>query len=146
MSDERDAEALAEEVSALRARLQDAVDLYQQESPSALTLDARRRIAEDLHDRVIQRIFAASLQVHQLRAELLAAQAGEGQLPAPESFTAVMRELDEASREARASIYTLTQGPAVSEGEQAVRDTASRATLILGVAPVVSVSGNLEEI
>jgi signal transduction histidine kinase len=60
----------------------------------------RDRIARDLHDVVIQRLFAAGLNLQSLRRYTM-------EDSAQERITDVTRELDEAIRELRDTIYSL---------------------------------------
>lgn len=79
-----------------------AVDLVRQhrERESVLISDDRDRIARDLHDHVIQRIFAAGLSLQSLRRTIT----DEASL---ERLTTVTSELDESIRQLRETIYSL---------------------------------------
>ena len=144
MDTERD--ALLDELHQVNARLEDLVrgkahQLNRQKSKLAL-FEERDRIARDLHDRVIQRIFAAGLQVASISrtAGKEATQHGVDS-PVADNLNAVAKELDLAIRELRNSIFELTSIDDHDNVEQVVRDIAARASRILGFMPRVEVVG-----
>lgn len=144
---ERD--TLLDEVHRVNAELEDRVrtkahQLNRQKTKLAL-FEERDRIARDLHDRVIQRIFAAGLQVASLSrtARKEAAKNADADSPLPASLDLVAIELDMAIRELRNSIFELTSIDDHDNLEQVVRDIASRASRILGFMPRIDVSGQV---
>jgi signal transduction histidine kinase len=108
-------------------------------------LEERDRIARDLHDRVIQRIFAAGLQISSLGRvqRKAAANAGSTDVAVADSLDVIAIELDLAIRELRNSIFELTSIDDHEDIEQVVRDIVSRASRILGYMPRVEVSGQI---
>ncbi len=101
-------------------------------------LEDRERIARDLHDRVIQRLFAAGLGIEAFHKRvsdpLLSARLGQ-----------VVDELDQTIRELRTSIFQLTLAPTDSWRAMIVEVcTAERAAL--GFEPVVRFDGPVETI
>ena len=145
MDHERD--TLLDELHRVNASLEDRVrgkahQLNRQKTKLAL-FEERDRIARDLHDRVIQRIFAAGLQVATLSrtAGKEAARLGAVDSPVADSLDMVATELDLAIRELRNSIFELTSIDDHDNLEQVVRDISARAARILGFVPQVQVSG-----
>ncbi len=118
-----------------------SVQINRQRTRLAL-LEERDRIARDLHDRVIQRIFAAGLQVAALgrTARKIETEYGDDS-HLGESLNSVARELDMAIRELRNSIFELTSIADHDDIEQVLHDIATRASRILGFMPVVSADG-----
>ncbi len=145
---DRERNMLLAELHRVNSELEDRVrtkahQLNRQRSKLAL-FEERDRIARDLHDRVIQRIFAAGLQMSSLgriaRKEA-ATQGGDSMLA--ESLDVVAMELDLAIRELRNSIFELTSVGDQDNVEQVVLDIASRASRILGFKPRVDVTGQV---
>ena len=95
----------------------------------------RDRIARDLHDLVIQRLFATGLQLHALRRTV-----------APETADAIkaaVRELDATIREVRSTIFDLrpaSEGGALSD----VRASVDDAERTLGFRPELKLAGAAE--
>jgi signal transduction histidine kinase len=102
-------------------------------------LDERDRIAADLHDHVIQRLFAAGLGLQSTAATL-----GPG---APtDRILATVDDLDDTIRQIRTSIFQLQQvRPATLRGLRAhLLDVATDLTAVLGFAPALRMSGVLD--
>jgi signal transduction histidine kinase len=145
MDTERD--TLLDELHRVNASLEDrvrgkALQLNRQKTKLAL-FEERDRIARDLHDRVIQRIFAAGLQVASISrtARKEATEHGAVESPVADNLNTVATELDLAIRELRNSIFELTSMGDHDNVDQVVRDIAARASRILGFSPRVEVSG-----
>ena len=144
MDNERD--TLLDELHRVNASLEDRVrgkahQLNRQKTKLAL-FEERDRIARDLHDRVIQRIFAAGLQVASIgRTAGKEAAAAGTESPVADNLNVVATELDLAIRELRNSIFELTSIDDHDNVEQVVRDIAARASRILGFMPRVEVAG-----
>jgi signal transduction histidine kinase len=120
--------ALAIELSEARA-----------EQQRAAMLDERDRIAADLHDHVIQRLFAAGLSLQSTAATL-----GPG---APtDRILATVDDLDDTIRQIRTSIFQLQQvrHPAVRGLRTRLLDVAAELTAVLGFAPTLRMSGLLD--
>ncbi len=142
-------EGLIDELNAVNADLEERIrvrslQLNRQRTKLAL-LDERDRIARDLHDRVIQRIFAAGLQVSALNRSSLKVQAGAAQVDDRfvDGLQTVATELDLAIRELRNSIFELTSIADHDDVEQVIRDVVTRASRILGFMPKISVTGQV---
>jgi signal transduction histidine kinase len=104
----------------------------------ALLLDDRARIARDLHDHVIQQVFAAGLVV----------QATASRLQDPSGVTAlqeVVKNLDEAIRQIRVSIFQL-QPPAPGGLRAAVMDVVADVRPGLGIDPRIDLDGPLDAV
>jgi signal transduction histidine kinase len=97
-------------------------------------LDDRDRIARELHDSVIQRLFAAGLHL----------QASTARPDTSERISSVVDEIDEAIREIRGVIFTL-QRPSYLDGglAEALRVSVSEAARLLGHRPTLRVMGIL---
>lgn len=95
-------------------------------------VDDRDRIARDLHDRVIQRLFASGLHL----------QAALGRPDQSERVAAVIDEIDEAIKEIRTTIFTMHSPRGLHAGcESAIRLTVTEASRLLGHQPRLSIHG-----
>ena len=100
-------------------------------------LDDRDRIARELHDSVIQRLFAAGLHL----------QASTDRPDTTQRVTAVVDEIDEAIREIRGVIFTLHRPAQLDSGlEAALRAGINEAARLLGHRPTLRLSGILGNI
>lgn len=97
-------------------------------------LDDRDRIARELHDSVIQRLFAAGLHL----------QASTGRPDTPERVSAVVDEIDEAIREIRGVIFTLQRPSQLDSGLAAALSVSiNEAARLLGHRPSLRLGGIL---
>jgi signal transduction histidine kinase len=104
-----------------------------------ILLEDRDRIARDLHDHVIQRLFAAGLAV-----ESVAARPGSDETSL--RLRRVVTELDETIRQIRTSIFQL-RGPMTAEvgtTRSAVLSVVSELEPILGFEPRVTFAGPVD--
>ncbi|WP_045745115.1 GAF domain-containing protein [Actinoplanes rectilineatus] len=108
----------------------------QAEREQFAVLSDRERIARDLHDVVIQRLFATGLQL-----QGAAPQAGSPQTAA--RINAAIDELDATIRDIRQSIFAL-RAPLGSSLRADLRREAEAATVTLGFAPTVETSGPVD--
>jgi two-component system, NarL family, sensor histidine kinase DevS len=118
----------------ITARLAAEAELAATRAEHAL-LAERDRMARDLHDRVIQRIFAAGMT--------LQTAAGLTRNPAAAiRIETVIADLDTAIAELRETIYTLRHGPRPQAGlrDQIITLTGETAP-VLGFTPAVSFDG-----
>lgn len=98
----------------------------------------RERIARDLHDLVIQRLFGTGLTVQSLRQRMPA--------ELRETGDAVVAELDTAIRDLRAAIFALER-PGGADGLRArVVDVARAAAPALGFEPRIRLEGPLDTV
>jgi signal transduction histidine kinase len=109
------------------------------EQQRVVMLDERERIAADLHDHVIQRLFAAGLSLQSTAATL-----GPGK--ATDRIVATVDDLDATIRQIRTSIFQLQHvAKAASSGLRAqLLDVVSDLTAVLGFEPAVRLSGVLD--
>jgi two-component system, NarL family, sensor histidine kinase DevS len=109
------------------------------EQQRAVMLDERERIAADLHDHVIQRLFAAGLSLQSTAGTL-----GPGK--PTDRILAAVDDLDATIRQIRTSIFRLQQIPeARARGLRArLLDVATDLTPVLGFEPTLRISGALD--
>jgi signal transduction histidine kinase len=110
-----------------------------QEQERAAMLDDRERIAADLHDHVIQRLFAAGLS-------LQAYAAGLGTGRAADRIQATIMDLDDTIKQIRTSIFRLQQDPrTVSAGVRSrLLSVLAEVSPVLGFDPGLQLGGVLE--
>lgn len=100
-------------------------------------LDDRDRIARELHDSVIQRLFAAGLHL----------QASTDRPDTTERVNSIVDEIDEAIREIRGVIFTLHRPAQLESGlEAALRASINEASRLLGHRPTLKLGGILSTI
>ena len=100
----------------------------------------RDRIARDLHDLVIQRLYATGMSLEGVSARL-------GESDSGRRVSAAVDALDETIREIRSAIFSLHARPAVAgPGLRArILEVADEAVGALGFAPALRMSGGLDE-
>jgi signal transduction histidine kinase len=105
----------------------------------AVLLDERERIAADLHDHVIQRLFATGLSLQALAATL---EPG----PTIDRVLHTVAELDTTIGQIRTTIFQLQQPPQTAPGGLRARllDLVAELTPALGHDPTVRFSGLLD--
>ena len=109
------------------------------EAQRMVLYEDRARIARDLHDHVIQQLFAAGMTVQGVTAAL-----GEG-TPNAARLDAVVDSIDDAIRQIRTSIFQLR--PHVPGGaglRAAVLEVVTEVTPALGFDPFVHFSGPVD--
>jgi signal transduction histidine kinase len=111
------------------------------EQQRAAMLDERDRIAADLHDQVIQRLFAAGLSL-----QSVAMSVGEGK--ATERILSTVADLDATISQLRATIFELHDLPRSIPGGLRARllDVASGAAKALGFDPTVRFDGLVDTV
>jgi signal transduction histidine kinase len=118
-----------------------AVELAEarREQQRAAMLDDRQRIAEDLHDHVIQSLFAAGLS---LQAVVARSPAGDQ----TDRILAVVDDLDETISQIRTTIFQLQRSDAQRRPGLRARllDVAAQAVPALGFDPAVRFSGVID--
>jgi signal transduction histidine kinase len=109
------------------------------EQQRASMLDERERIAADLHDHVIQRLFAAGLSLQSTAGTL-----GPGK--PTDRILATVDDLDATIRQIRTSIFQLQQMPQAKGHSVRARllDVESDLAPVLGFGPSVRLSGVLD--
>ena len=101
-----------------------------------LLLEDRARIARDLHDHVIQQLFAAGMGLQGVAAGL--------DEPAAAQVERIVEQVDEAIRQIRSSIFQLTPQRFSGQLRKAVLDATGEVTPALGFSPEVSFSGPVD--
>ena len=111
------------------------------EQQRAVMLDERERIAADLHDHVIQRLFAAGLSLQSTAGTLRAGEAAD-------RILATVDDLDATIRQIRTSIFQLQQLPQTRAPGLRARllDVATDLTPVLGFEPAVRFSGVIDDV
>ncbi len=111
------------------------------EQQRAVMLDERERIAADLHDHVIQRLFAAGLSLQSTAGTLRAGEAAD-------RILATVDDLDATIRQIRTSIFQLQQLPQTRAPGLRARllDVATDLTPALGFEPSVRFSGVIDAV
>jgi signal transduction histidine kinase len=105
----------------------------------AVLLDERDRIAADLHDHIIQRLFAAGLSLQGVTARL-------GAHPAAARITGVIDELDDTIAQIRTTIFAVQQAATpTSQGLRArILGLVTDAAETLGFTPALRFSGPVD--
>lgn len=101
-------------------------------------LEDRERLARDLHDMVIQRLFAAGMALQSIHTLI-------DHDDASRCVEQTVTELDETIHELRAAIFQLTT-PRMASVDVALVDVVRRAADRLGFEPSVRMDGNLENL
>ena len=135
-NDGSDVVATVATVRDITERLETAAQLVEAQTRLQV-LDDRDRIARDLHDSVIQRLFAAGLHL----------QASTNRPDTAERVSLVVDEIDEAIREIRGVIFTLHRPSQLDSGlEAALRASINEAARLLGHRPTLRLGGFLGNI
>jgi PAS domain S-box-containing protein len=116
-----------------------AETLLRQAERDMMMLEDRERIARDLHDIVIQKLFAAGMSV----------QAVSSRVKEPESarrLATVVDDLDQTIREIRSAIFSLHAGRADSGLRSEILRIVSEERNVLGFAPRVHFEGTIDAI
>jgi two-component system sensor histidine kinase DevS len=116
-----------------------AETLLRQAERDMMMLEDRERIARDLHDIVIQKLFAAGMSV----------QAVSSRVKEPESarrLATVVDDLDQTIREIRSAIFSLHAGGADSGLRSEILRIVSEERNVLGFAPRVHFEGTIDAI
>jgi signal transduction histidine kinase len=110
------------------------------EQQRAAMLDERERIAADLHDHVIQRLFAAGLSL-----QSVAVAQAEG--PVKRRLLTTIGDLDDTIKQVRTTIFQLQQGPATGAAGVRARllEVLAEVAPALGFDPGLRLDGVLED-
>ena len=144
LCDKRDAEGFSDEdeemAVALAAAAAVAIDnarLHSQVRDLALAED-RERIARDLHDTVIQRVFAVGLSLQGVSQQAPAE-------PFRERIDQAIDELDETIREVRSAIFELGAARRFRRTlRESIASLAAESGRLLGFEPAVQISGPVD--
>jgi signal transduction histidine kinase len=107
----------------------------QRDRATLAVLEDRDRIARDLHDMVIQRLFATGLQ-------LQGAVGHSESTMQRDTLTNAVEELDTTITEIRTTIFELHQGPAALSGE--LRAVVQEYGAVLGFSPHLELTGHVD--
>ncbi|GLY99618.1 GAF domain-containing sensor histidine kinase [Actinoplanes sp. NBRC 103695] len=108
----------------------------QEEREQLVVLEDRERIARDLHDVVIQRLFATGMQLQGAAAQATRPETAE-------RINAAVDDLDATIRDIRRSIFEL-RAPAGATLRTELRDAVDAAAGTLGFQPTIDVSGPVD--
>lgn len=110
----------------------------QHDKENLAVLEDRERIGRDLHDLVIQRVFAAGMMLQG------ASQLAGADSPPAQKIDQAIDELDETIREIRQTIFDLHE----NDGSQGLRELITRevksSSIALGFAPKLNLSGAID--
>ncbi len=111
------------------------------EQQRAAMLDERERIAADLHDHVIQSLFAAGLTLQAVATRLPPG-------PSTDRLLSTIGGLDDTIRQIRESIFQLSQPPRVGQLNVRTRvlDAVADVAPALGFEPVITFSGSIDDL
>jgi signal transduction histidine kinase len=109
------------------------------EQHRAAMLDDRDRIAADLHDQVIQQLFAAGLSLQSVASTL-------DRGPAADRILTTIHSIDRAIAQIRTTVFQLNQIPsdAAPGARQRLLDVSSELTAPLGFAPTMRFAGIID--
>ncbi len=111
------------------------------EQQRAAMLDERERIAADLHDHVIQSLFAAGLTLQAVATRLPPG-------PSTDRLLSTIGGLDDTIRQIRESIFQLSQPPKAGQLHVRTRvlDAVADVAPALGFEPTITFSGSVDEL
>jgi signal transduction histidine kinase len=100
----------------------------------------RDRIARDLHDLVIQRLYATGMSLESVSARL-------GDSDSRRRVSSAVDDLDETIKQIRSAIFGLHARRAADEAglRDQILEVANQAAIALGFAPALRISGRLDE-
>ena len=102
-------------------------------------LEDRQRIARDLHDTVIQRLFAAGLGIEAIRGRV-------GDSLASERLEQVVDDLDDTVRQLRSSIFQLSLAPSARTLRTMIIDVCAEELAALGSDPDIRFEGPVDTV
>ena len=102
-------------------------------------LEDRQRIARDLHDTVIQRLFAAGLGIEAIRGRV-------GDSLASERLEQVVDDLDDTVRQLRSSIFQLSLAPSARTLRTMIIDVCAEELAALGSHPDIRFEGPVDTV
>jgi len=114
---------------------------HRRDAQRIAVFEDRDRIARDLHDLVIQRLYATGMSL-----ESLAARMGESE--SARRVSSAVDALDETIKEIRSAIFSLHSRPGADETDLRAKilDVVDGATAPLGFAPALRMSGRLDAV
>lgn len=133
---------MAEQLATHAAVALELADRRADEERVAL-LEDRHRIARDLHDHVIQRIFATGLTLDSVAEHAPESRSGEepdGQ-DVREILSRAVEDLDETIRQIRASIFELQEPTGLTASRTRLREVVAATSAPLGFEPALRLDG-----
>jgi PAS domain S-box-containing protein len=118
------------------ATIRDVSDRQETETRMAMLQD-RERIARDIHDMVIQRLFAAGMSLQAVQPQAQPAVVAD-------RIADTIEELDDTIRELRQAIFHLSQDNEPRTVESRIRELVGDRTKHLGFTPDLDVGGDLD--
>ncbi|MBC9956645.1 GAF domain-containing sensor histidine kinase [Yimella sp. cx-51] len=112
--------------------------LRRTEQEQLAVLEDRDRIARDLHDQVIQRLFATGLTVQATLSSL--------PLAARPRFDRVVDDLDETIKQIRRTIFELQTGPVALTLPAQISQLAHDSSAAMGHTPQIDLHGELSQV
>jgi len=114
---------------------------HRRDAERLAVFEDRDRIARDLHDLVIQRLYATGMSLQSLAARLGESEDGQ-------RISSAVDALDETIKEIRSAIYSLhSRAGGDQAGLQArVLEVVEEAATALGFAPALRMSGHLDDV
>jgi signal transduction histidine kinase len=112
---------------------------HRQDAQRFAVFEDRDRIARDLHDLVIQRLYATGMSLESLAVRM-------GESDNARRVSSAVDALDETIKEIRSAIFSLHARPGADEADlrTQILDVVDGATVPLGFAPAVRMSGRLD--
>jgi signal transduction histidine kinase len=111
---------------------------HRRDAQRLAVFEDRDRIARDLHDLVIQRLYATGMSLESVSARL-------GDAESRRRVSSAVDDLDETIKQIRSAIFGLHSRPADEAGLRAqILEVANQAAIALGFAPTLRISGLLD--
>jgi signal transduction histidine kinase len=113
---------------------------HRQDAQRLAVFEDRDRIARDLHDLVIQRLYATGMSLESLAARM-------GESDNRRRVSSAVDALDETIKEIRSAIFSLHARPATDEAGLRARilEVINEAAVALGFAPALRMSGGMDD-
>jgi signal transduction histidine kinase len=113
---------------------------HRRDAQRLAVFEDRDRIARDLHDLVIQRLYATGMSLESVSARL-------GDADSRRRVSSAVDDLDETIKQIRSAIFGLHSRPAADEAglRDQILDVANQAAIALGFAPALRVPGRLDD-
>jgi signal transduction histidine kinase len=112
---------------------------HRRDAQRLAVFEDRDRIARDLHDLVIQRLYATGMSLESVSARL-------GDADSRRRVSSAVDDLDETIKQIRSAIFGLHSRPDDEAGLRAqILEVANQAAIALGFAPALRVSGLVDD-
>jgi signal transduction histidine kinase len=113
---------------------------HRRDAERVAVFEDRDRIARDLHDLVIQRLYATGMSLESLSARM-------GESDTSRRISSAVDALDETIKEIRSAIFSLHSRPAAARPglRASILEVADQAAAALGFAPSLRMSGHLDD-